>query len=67
MRGMHGWIDAHRHKRRAGGVYTGEKENLGRVTGALRDERAGVEIMEQMSAWSQQTCSVCRAKRKSRL
>jgi hypothetical protein len=33
-------------------VHTGEKKKLGWVTGDLSGERAGVEIKEQVSAWS---------------
>jgi hypothetical protein len=45
-------------------VHTGEKEKLGWVTGALSGERAGVEKMEQMSAWSQQIVQCLQGKEK---
>ncbi len=54
-------------KRKASGVHTGGERKLGWVTGALRGERAGVEIKEQISAMNQQIVMVCRARKKPRL
>jgi hypothetical protein len=33
-------------------MHTGGEKKLGWVTGALKGEKAGVKIKEQMSAWS---------------
>jgi hypothetical protein len=66
VRGMHGWIDAHRHESKASGVHTGGEKKLGWVTGALRGERAGVEFRDQVSSWSQQIVQSLQARNKTR-
>jgi hypothetical protein len=45
-------------------LHTGEERKLGWVTGALlvEDERAGVEIRDQVSTWSQQLVQSLQAK-----
>jgi hypothetical protein len=47
-------------------VHTGGERKLGWVTDALRGERAGAEIRDQVSAWSQQIVQSLQAKSKTR-